>query len=146
MGLENIRTVVLTANTIIEKDNKVLLILREIDPYKNRLTLPGGHVEVDELVEDAAIRETKEETGFNVKLKEISGVYSDLKRDPRYHSACVVFVAEIVSGKLRRSFEGDLKWYSLKEIDFDKMGFDHGKMLKDYIKWKKSKGTFWTSR
>lgn len=141
-----IKTPLLSVSITIEKDEKILLIVREIEPYKNKLILPGGFVEYGETVEQAAVRESEEETGLKVKLKEILGVYSDPKRDPRFCSGDVSFVAEVVGGKLKGSFEGKPKWYSLKEIDFDKMGFDHGKILKDFIKWKKSKVTFWTSR
>jgi 8-oxo-dGTP diphosphatase len=139
-------TPLLSTDIIIEKDNKVILIHREIEPFKNTLTLPGGHVEIGETVENAAIREAKEETGLNIKLKEILGIYSEPKREPRGHFVSVSFIAEVVDGKLEGSFEGEPKWYSLDEIDFDNMGFDHGQMLRDFIKWKKTKETFWSSK
>lgn len=142
----NVKTPILVADVIIEKDGKIVLIKREINPFKGKLVFPAGHVEVGETVEQAAVRETKEETGLKVKLKEILGVYSDPKRDPRYHDVSVVFIAGIVGGKLKGSFEGNPKWYPLNKINFNDMGFDHSKILKDYIKWKKSKGTFWSAK
>lgn len=140
------KTPVLAVDMIIEKDNEVVLLQRETKPYKDMLTIPGGLVEYGETVEHAAVREAKEETGLKVRLKEIIGVYSNPKRDPRFCSASIVFVAEIISGKLKGSYEGKPDWYSLNKIDFSDMGFDHEKILKDYIKWKKSKGTFWSTK
>lgn len=143
---DGMKTPVVAVDMIIEKDDKIVLLLRDKEPFRGMIVVPGGKVEYGETVEEAAIRESKEETGLKVKLKDILGVYSDPKRDPRWHSVSVAFVEEIVSGKLKGSYEGEPKWYSMDEIDFDKMGFDHGKILKDYMKWKKSKGTFWSSK
>lgn len=122
---------------IIEKNDKILLIHRAIYPYKNSMVLPGGHVEYGEIVENAAIREAKEETGLQVKLKEIFGVYSNPKRDPRFHSISIVFLATPLKGKIKSSHEGKVEWVDLNQIDFKNMGFDHAIILKDYIKWKK---------
>ncbi|MEM5797448.1 MAG: NUDIX hydrolase [Candidatus Aenigmatarchaeota archaeon] len=135
-----------TTDVIIEKGNKIVLVKREIEPFKGKLELPGGHVEYGETVETAAIREAKEETGLQVRLKEILGVYSDVNRDPRFHTITTTFIAEPISGKLKASHEGKPKWFSLNEIDFKNLGFDHAKILKDYLKWKKKKGTYWSTK
>lgn len=140
------KTPVVAVDMIIEKDDKIVLLVRDKEPFRGSIVVPGGKVEYGETVEEAAIRETREETGLKVKLKDILGVYSDPKRDPRWHSVSVAFVEEAVGGKLKGSYEGEPKWYSIDEIDFDNMGFDHGKILKDYMKWKNSKGTFWSSK
>lgn len=136
----------LATDIIIEKGENIVLIHRAIEPYKNKLVFPAGFVEYGETVEHAAVREAKEETGLKVKLKDILGVYSDPKRDPRLHSTTVVFIAEVVSGELKKSFEGKPYWHTLNKINFNNLGFDHSKILKDYIKWKKSRGTFWSSK
>jgi len=146
MSLKNLKTPFTVTDVIIEKDKKIILLRRNIEPYRGKLTFPAGFVEYGETVEHAAVRETIEETGLKVKLKEILGVYSNPKRDPRLHSSTVVFIADVVSGKLKKSFEGEPDWYPLNKINFSDMGFDHGKILKDYIKWRESKGTFWTSK
>jgi len=136
-----VKTPVSAVDMIIEKASKIVLLHRGTEPYKDTLVLPGGLVEIGETVEHAAVRESMEETGLK-----ILGVYSNPKRDPRFHSVSTVFTAEVVDGKLNGSYEGRPKWYSLEEINFSDMGFDHAKILKDYIKWKKSGGTFWTSK
>ncbi|MCK4635000.1 MAG: NUDIX hydrolase, partial [Candidatus Aenigmarchaeota archaeon] len=71
-----------TVDVVVEKDNKILLIIRCVEPHKGRLGLPGGHVNFGEKVEDAAKRETEEETGLKVEIKTILGVFSDPKREP----------------------------------------------------------------
>ena len=57
-----------TTNIIIIKESNICLIKRNIDPYMGRIALPGGFVDYNETVEEAAIRESKEETGLDIKL------------------------------------------------------------------------------
>lgn len=135
-----------TIDAIIEKDSKIVLIKRSTQPFKSMLVIPGGKVELNETVEEATVREALEETGLKIKLKEILGVYSGPKRDPRFHTVGTVFIAEPITKNLKGSREGNPSWYSLDEIDFESLGFDHAEILKDYMKWKKSKGTYWSSK
>lgn len=145
------KTPVPVADAIIEKGNKIVLVLRGIEPFKRMIVIPGGHVDLGETVEQTAIREAFEETGLKVKLKEILGVYSDPKRDPRKRTIGTVFIAEPLSGALKGDTDAlEAKWFSLKEvgklIKEKKLGFDHAKILSDYLKWKKKKGTYWSSK
>lgn len=130
---------VLAVDAIIEKDNKILLIRRAGKTFHEKLAFPGGHVEYGETVENAAKREVKEETGLNIEIKKLLGVYSDPNRDPRGHVVSVVFIGKIKSGKLKASSDAsDAKFYETKELikrekDF---AFDHYKIFKDYLKQK----------
>jgi 8-oxo-dGTP diphosphatase len=136
-----------TVDVFIEKNDKIVICVRGQEPFKGLLELPGGHIEENETVEETAIREAKEETGLDVKLKEIMGVYSEPKRDPRGPTVTTVFVAEPVSGELKAASDvKDANWVQPEKIDFKKLGFDHVKILQDYLRWKKSKGTYWSTR
>ena len=151
IGKQNHKNPTPTVDTIIQKDSKVLLIKRKKDPYKEKMVLPGGFINEGERVEDAAIREVKEETSLDVELDDILGVYSDPSRDPRGHIMSTVFIGKISdkSGK-NEPIAGDdaaaIKWVDLASIEKESLGFDHKKILMDYIKWKQSKQTFWSSK
>jgi len=139
--------VVATIDIIIEKANKIVLVRRLKKPFKEKLALPGGHVEHNELVEHAAVREAKEETGLNVKLIDILGVYSDPKRDSRGHYVATVFVARIISGKLRGGSDAKVPdFYDPRKLKKKNIAFDHFKMIQDYLKYKKHKKTYWSKR
>ena len=140
--------VVIAVDILIENKGKIVLIKRKYHPHVGKLALPGGMVEREESVEDAAVREAREETSLNVKLKEILGVYSSNKLDPRGYAITTVFLADIVGGKLRASDDAqDIGWFDIKKINLKKLGFKHHvKILKDYMKWKKRKGTYWLKR
>jgi ADP-ribose pyrophosphatase YjhB (NUDIX family) len=87
----------LAASTVVRLDDgQVVLVRRAIDPGYGRLALPGGFVEQGETVEDGARRETWEETGLRVRLKELLGVFSY----PTSTVAVAVFAAVPAGGQL----------------------------------------------
>lgn len=144
---DKLRSQIIMIDVILEKDNKILVIERNSEPFKGMLALPGGHVEYGETVEEAAIRETQEETGLKVKLKEILGVYSDLSRDPRGHAITTAFIAEFVSGELKSGGDAsEAFWIDIKDIKLKEFGFDHRKIVNDYLKWRNKPRTFWSSK
>ncbi len=132
----NIRTPLLATDVVIKLwENgrfRGIVLIERLNPPKG-LALPGGFVEVGESVEEAALREMKEETGLEVKLKRLLGVYSDPSRDPRGHVVSVVFVAD-AEGKPKAGSDAKLVHvYKLEEIPLDKVVFDHGKILSDFL-------------
>ena len=137
----------LTVDAIIEIKDKIVLIKRDIEPFKGKLALPGGHVEYGETVESAAKRETKEETRLNIELTDILGVYSAPKRDTRGHYVSTVFIAKRKSGKLKGADDAkEANIYDPNKISEHEMAFDHFKIIEDYLKYKKHKGTYWSTR
>jgi 8-oxo-dGTP diphosphatase len=139
----------LAVDIIIENRGKIVLIKRNSEPFKGFFALPGGKVGNEETVENAAIREAEEETSLKVKLKEILGVYSDPKRDIRGNVRFIatVFIAEPIKGKVKASSDAkEAFWINPNKINFKKLAFDHEKIIKDYIKWKKKKGTYWSTK
>lgn len=121
----------LTVDIIIELENGIVLVERKNDPYQGYWAIPGGFVEYQETVEDAARREAEEETGLKVELKDLVGVYSDPDRDPRGHVVSVCFSAQKKNGDLRASTDAaNVKVF--KEVPWNNLAFDHEKILKDY--------------
>ena len=88
-----IRTPLLAADAIILFEGGIVLIQRGRPPYAGCYALPGGFVEIGERVEAAAIREAREETGLEIELLGLVGVYSDPARDPRGHVVSAAFLA-----------------------------------------------------
>lgn len=126
------RNPALTVDTIIIEHNKVVLIKRLNNPYKDYWAIPGGFVEYGEKLEDAAIREAKEETGLDIKLTKLVGVYSDPERDPRGHTVTIAYLAEIVGGTLSSDSDAkDAKFIEVNELKNLKLAFDHKIILKD---------------
>ncbi len=133
------KTPYLTVDGIIEyQDNKekgIILIERKNPPHG--WAFPGGFVDYGESVEDALIREMKEETNLDVSIVKLLGVYSDPNRDKRMHAASVVYV---VKGEGKLKAKDDAKnaiLVPLNKVKSYNLVFDHKKILKDYIKNKK---------
>jgi len=124
----------LTVDCIIEKDNKVLLIKRENYPFG--YALPGGYVDYGETVEQCVIRETKEETNLNISEPKLFGVYSDPARDPRGHIVTVVFYTKTNADPIAGDDAKDLDFFDLDNLP-EPIAFDHAKILKDYIEFRK---------
>ena len=116
-----------------EKENfkGIVLIERKNPPLG--LAIPGGFVEVGEKVEDALVREIKEETSLDVEIIRLLGVYSDPDRDPRFHTVSITFVCKAYGEPKAQSDAKEVKVFKIEEIPFDKLVFDHAKILKDYI-------------
>ena len=125
-----------TTDIIILNENKeVVLIKRKNDPYKDFWAIPGGFIDYGETVENAAIREAKEETNIDVELKNICGVYSDLNRDPRGHTISIVYIGQGNVEKMKASSDAkDIKFFSFDEVEKIDLAFDHSKILKNAYK------------
>lgn len=118
----------------------VLLIERKNNPYKNCWALPGGFVDIDELIDKAVLRELEEETCLkNVELKRLN-VYDAIDRDPRGRTISVVYYGQVDESNSIVKGEDDAKqakWFSIKSLP--SLAFDHEIVLKDAIKAFKTK-------
>ncbi|MBS3162379.1 NUDIX hydrolase [Candidatus Woesearchaeota archaeon] len=125
----------------IQNDNlKVLLIKRNIQPYKGSWALPGGFVHIEEDLDSAAKRELEEETGVKDIYLEQLYTFGDTKRDPRGRVITVAYFALIKSEDQKldpKTDVSDADWFlAYKPL---KLAFDHSKIL-DYalkrLQWK----------
>lgn len=120
---------ILSACVILEQEGKFLLIDRA-DGLG--YTIPGGIVRYSETVEQCVLRETWEETGYTVKLVGLVGVYSSLKRDPRFRAVSIAYRGIVTGGERHDSVEGRACWCEPGKV-FGRMAFDCEHMLKDYL-------------
>ena len=120
----------LTVDGIIKYQGGIVLIKRSNPPMG--WAIPGGFVDYGESVEDAVVREVKEETGLDfIDYKQFK-VYSDPKRDPRFHTVSVAFIGE-GRGTLKADSDAqDAKVFKPDSLP-EKIAFDHRKVLKDYL-------------
>ncbi|MEO2154107.1 MAG: NUDIX hydrolase [Aquificota bacterium] len=109
----------------------IVLIERKNPPVG--LAIPGGFVEVGETVEEAVVREIKEEINLDFEIEHLLGVFSKPDRDPRFHVVSVVFVGRAVGEPKASSDAKVAKIYKLEEIPWDKLVFDHAEILRKFI-------------
>ena len=119
---------------IFDDDFNFILIKRKNDPYKDCWALPGGFVDYGESVENAAIREAKEETSIDVELKGLVNVYSDPDRDPRGHTITIAYIAKgNMSDMKAESDAKEIDVFSQEKLDEINIAFDHAKIIKDCL-------------
>lgn len=111
----------------------VLLIQRSIEPFKGKWALPGGFVNMDELLETACKRELEEETGLHVEKMAQFKTFDAIDRDPRHRTISVVFSAQLLK---KAEVKGNddaahAQWFSIS--DLPEMAFDHKEILEEFF-------------
>ena len=124
------RNPVPTVDIIIEYAAGIVLIERKNPP--EGWALPGGFVDYGETLEDAAVREAKEETGLDVGLVRQFHSYSDPQRDPRQHTISTVFLAKAEGEYAAGDDAAAIGVFSGLDLP-DNLAFDHRQILEDYI-------------
>jgi 8-oxo-dGTP diphosphatase len=116
---------------VSSEEGHILLIRRGSDPYEGYWALPGGFVEVGETLEEAAAREAEEETGLEVEIIRLVGVYSDPDRDPRGHNVSCAYLARAQSGELSAATDADE--VAFLDPSTVELAFDHEKIIADAL-------------
>ena len=140
MSKEPPKTPLLTVDIIIECGEGIVLVRRQHPPLG--WALPGGFVDPGESVAQAARREAKEETGLDVELTELLGVYSDPKRDPRgMFTVSAVFVGRVAAGSTPVGGDdaAEARVVALEALPSD-IVFDHPTMISDYRRLRAGQG------
>ncbi len=121
-------------------ENYILLIKRNYEPYKNHLALPGGFLKESEELEEAVIRELKEETNINKNiivsdLKQI-GAYGKIGRDPRpKRIVSIAYLIQLIEDelpKIKPANESlEVLWVKIDDLQRMDIAFDHDEIIKD---------------
>ena len=106
---------------IIIEGDRVLLVKRAHPPIQGQWSIPGGVLEVGEMVREAAVREAREETGLVVEPGELLGVYDRILRDAerrvQYHYVLIDFLCRAVGGELLAASDAaDVRWFRREEL------------------------------
>ena len=122
----------IAADVIAEIGSNIVLIERRNFPFG--WALPGGFVDVGERVEDAAVRELREETTLEVELRALLGVYSRPDRDPRGHTVTLVYVGR-AHGEPRAADDAKGIGLFAPAEPPAPLAFDHAEILADYLRF-----------
>ena len=107
---------------VIVENGKLLLVERAVEPSKGKWSVPGGNVEWGEPLAEALKREVREETGLEIEVEKVAGVFDLIIRDeagkPQYHYVIVDFFARVIGGEL---VPGDdaakARWVPIEELE-----------------------------
>lgn len=107
----------IVSGVLIQKDNKFLLVQEGAVDIRGTWSFPGGKVDEGESFEQAAVRETKEETGLDVRILKKIGIFETARR------AQHLFKAEIVSGEINFPKDElmDCRWVAVEELENQKL-------------------------
>jgi 8-oxo-dGTP diphosphatase len=107
--------------SIIIENDRVVLVKRAHPPIQGQWSIPGGALEVGELIREAAVREAQEETGLIVEPGELLGVFDRVLRDPdnrvQYHYVLIDFLCRRVGGELLAASDAaEVRWFTREEL------------------------------
>ena len=125
----------IAADIITEIGDKIVLIERRNFPLG--WAIPGGFVDFGETVEQAAVREAREEISLEVELRALLGVYSRPDRDPRGHTVSVIYVGRAQGNPRGDDDAKDARLFSLNALPAP-LAFDHAEVLADYRHYKET--------
>jgi 8-oxo-dGTP diphosphatase len=117
---------------VADAEGRVLLIRRRNPP--EGWAIPGGFVDVGEDPLDACRREMKEETGVEVSVEGIGGVYGRPDRDPRGHTVSIVYRCRLLGGTAKGGDDAaEARWFTPAQIAGLPLAFDHREVLDELV-------------
>ncbi len=116
---------------VLVEDGKILLVRRGREPFLGEWAAPGGRIEDGESAEECARREMKDETGLDIEIIMLVGIYSDPKRDPRGIIAAAYLVRRTGGTVKGGDDAAEAKWFELGKMP--KLCADHGKIVADAL-------------
>lgn len=123
------RTPRLTVDLVLRCGGGLVFVERRHEPHG--WALPGGFVGVGETLEQAAVREAKEETALGVRLVRQLRAYSDPSRDPRGHTVSVVFLADAEGTPVGGDDAKTARVFSIDAVP--ELVFDHARIVEEYL-------------
>ncbi len=124
-----------TASVVINENQEILLVKRNIEPKKGDWCLPGGFIELYEKSEECCLRELKEETNLEGEIERLAGVY--LSKSPIYKSVLVIgYSIKNIRGEIRPGDDSEeVRFFSFKEMP--KIAFDsHQSIFENALKFR----------
>ncbi len=124
---------------ILNDNNEVLLQKRAVPAEKDHWCIPGGRLELFETLENAVIRETKEETDLDIEVLKIMGVCNHIIKEEEAHWVATSYLCKIKNGEpkiMEPDKASDMKWFSLDKLP-EKLTITTKKALEDYTKLNK---------
>ncbi len=128
-------TPLLTVDVLVRIDgnaDEIVLVERKFPPLG--WALPGGFVDVGETLEQAAVREAKEEICLDITLDALLGCYSDPSRDARGHTVSAVYIASATGQPKAADDAKNVVVANVRERQWP-LVFDHGLIVADYLRW-----------
>ena len=116
-----------------EKENFKGIVLIERLNIPLGIAIPGGFVDIGETVENAVVREMKEETTLDITIESFLGVYSDPSRDERFHTASIVYICKAYGKPIAQDDAKEVYVYKLDELPLNKLVFDHKQIILDFL-------------
>jgi ADP-ribose pyrophosphatase YjhB (NUDIX family) len=108
------------ASVLPIRDGKVLLAKRANDPHKGEYDIIGGFMEVGETPEAAALREAKEETGLDMKIVSLLGIYNCRYGDGGDYVLDHHYIAEVTGGQMQAQDDAaELEWFDISNLPLD---------------------------